>query len=339
MANREIVLVPSDCVIHNLSETLVEISDAVGKNEDILLFLNTEGPCLESLTYRKNSNLISLLEKICKLNNYDPHRIKIYTGNLIQKKVWPNIEKILTSEGWFFGDHLKPPKQEKNFKYHFGNFVSNSTWPRLLIASHLFDQHKDKTFQTYRRNPRDPGQSVDLDLDQLMFNCADPSVLKKITVFLQNLPIEKEKNLKEHPQANLEAGKDGDAVNKTIMSWYQNFFCDIVTETFFTGTTFFPTEKTTRPLICGNPFLIHGPVDFLSNLKKLGFKTFNEFWDESYDKWHGYARYLMICEVIDDLSKLDNDQLNELYFKMSPIIEHNQKRIQSLTANDFDIFF
>lgn len=340
MASRETVnLVVSDSVIHNLSQALIDITNLVNRDMDIRITLNNEGPCLDTLTYRRQSKLIPILAHLCKTNNYDMQRIQIFTGNLIQdKKIWPNIKIIREQEGWFYGAHVKKIIQQKNFQYHFGNFVSNSTWPRLLLGSYLNCQHSEKTFQTYRRDPTDPGQAVDLDLDQLMFNCADPKVLDKVSRFVNHLPIEKEKNLAEHPMTLLDAGEAGEAVNGTIMSWYQNFFCDIVTETYFTGKTFFPTEKTMRPLVCGNAFLLHGPVDYLTNLKKLGFHTFSEFWDESYDKWQGYDRYKMIIKIIDDLSRLSKKQLNDLYDKMRPILIHNQQRIENLSGEDFSVF-
>jgi len=331
-------LTVSDCVVHDLSSRLIDIVVAVSQDKDIDLHLNTEGPCLESLTYRSHSKLIPLLNTICEKYKYDPKRIRIVTGNLIETACWPNIDKRLTISGWFHGKHVKAIQQPKKFKHHFGNFVSNSTWPRLLLSSHLH-KYGDKTFQTYRRDPRDPGQAVDLDLDQLMFNCTDPSVLKDITTFIQALPIEKEKALAEHPKTNLDAGEDGDAVNTTIMSWYGNFFCDVVTETFFTGNTFFPTEKTMRPLVCGNPFIVHGPVDFLHNLRRLDFITFSHFWNEDYDKWTGYERYKRMLPIIEKLASMSLDELDQMYKDMLPILQHNQEVIERLENRHFDIFF
>lgn len=335
---KSINLVVSDSIIHNLSDSLIDITAAVIQDKDIEITLNTEGPCLESLTYRSQSNLLQLLEKICMEHHYDKNRIQIITGNFIQPRVWPNIKIVNSVDGWFYGKHIQKIQQQKTFQFHFGSFVSNCTWPRLLIGSHLLCKHPSKTFQTFRRNPKDPAQAVDLSLDQLMFNCMDPKVLGPVTDFIHQLPIEKEEGLAEHPMTNIDAGEDGDAINPTITGWYEKFFCDVVTETFFTGKTFFPTEKTTRPLMCGNPFLIHGPVNYLANLRKLGFKTFNGFWDESYDNWHGYERYKMIAKIIDDLSSMTSDDLDVLYKKMLPVLEHNQNQIENLSAGDFKVF-
>jgi hypothetical protein len=44
------------------------------------------------------------------------------------------------------------------------------------------------------------------------------------------------------------------------------------------------TEKTIKPIIVGMPFVLMASSGYLERLKKLGFKTFESVWDESYDK-------------------------------------------------------
>jgi len=77
-------LMVSDRAIHNLSESLIEISSVMHNDKDILITLNTEGPCLNTLTYRVRDNLLKLLEGLCDKMSYDPNRIEIETGNLIE---------------------------------------------------------------------------------------------------------------------------------------------------------------------------------------------------------------------------------------------------------------
>lgn len=335
MATREKELVNlgvSDRVIHNLSDSLIEFASVMRKDKDLQIMFFPEGPSLEELPYRVKDNFLDLLDKLCDEMNYDKKRITLVTGNLIETTTRFRVEKLNSAKGWFYGEHLPKIKLDlnKDFKHHFGNFVSNSTYPRLLLASHLHTHHKDKTMQTYRRDPRNPGQAVDLDLDKLMFECADPTVLPDVTKFIQHLPIELEQGLAEHPMTNLSAGEDGDAINKTILSWYKNFFCDVVTETFFSGKTFFLTEKTTRPLLCMNPFIVHGPIDYLKNLKALGFKTFSKYWSEGYDHHHGYARCKEMYKVISQISKMD---VNKIHRDMQPDLEHNRRHLLALNDN------
>jgi hypothetical protein len=332
MATREkdiVNVIVSDRVIHNLSDSLIQFVSVMRADKDLLINFNTEGPSIEELTYRVRDNFLDLLDKLCDEMNYDKKRITLITGNLIEPTTRFKVEKQNSAKGWFYGEHLAKIELDHNkeFKYNFGNFVSNSTYPRLLLASHLHTHHKNKTMQTYRRDPKNPGQAVDLDLDKLMFECADPVALNDVTRFVQHLPIELEHELAEHPMTNLSAGEDGDAINKTILSWYRNFFCDVVTETFFSGKTFFLTEKTTRPLLCMNPFIVHGPVDYLKNLRAMGFKTFSKYWSEGYDHLHGYARCKEMYKVISQISKMD---INKIHRDMQPDLEHNRRHLLSL---------
>ena len=334
-------LMVSDRAIHNLSESLIEISSVMHNDKDILITLNTEGPCLNTLTYRVRDNLLKLLEGLCDKMSYDPNRIEIETGNLIENAQSRfRITSQNTIKGWFYGDHLGKVKveKEKNFLHHFGNFVSNSTYPRLLLASHLHKYHRDKTLQTYRRDPRNPGQAVDLDLDKLMFECADPGVLEDVASFVRHLPLELETGLAEHPMANMSAGEDGMAINSNIMSWYGSFFCDVITENFFSGHTFFPTEKMTRPLLCRNPFVVHGPKHFLKNLRALGFETFSRYWNEEYDHYEGFTRCKKMYEVLGMIAQKDKDGLHSMYDHMGELLEHNRKRLLSLTDKDIENF-
>lgn len=335
-----ITLLISDRIIHNLSESLLELACAMHHDQDIDISTGLEGPCLESLTYRSRDHLFTLLESLCKKMNYDQRRITIHTGNLIDKTTRFKVVKYNSAKGWFYGDHLLKIKcdLQKEFKYKFGNFVSNSTYPRLLLASYLHNHHKDMTIQTYRRNPLIAGHSVDLDLDKLMFESTDPEALTEVSKFVHHIPLELEDGLQEHPKTNISVGEDGDAINSNIISWYRNFFCDVVTETFFTGATFYPTEKTARPLLCMNPFVVHGPVDYLKYLKSLGFKTFSKYWPEDYDHWEGYDRCKKIYKVIDHIAKIDIKQLSEMHKDMEPILTHNKNHLLCLKDENLEEF-
>jgi hypothetical protein len=56
----------------------------------------------------------------------------------------------------------------------------------------------------------------------------------------------------------------------------------IVSET--SQEEFFPTEKVYKSLMLGHPFIVYGGPNYLSKLHKMGFKTFSDWIDESYDQ-------------------------------------------------------
>ena len=89
--------------------------------------------------------------------------------------------------------------------------------------------------------------------------------------------------------------------NANLLNFYHKFQIELVAETCCLGETFFPTEKTIRPIVGRRPVLIFGPQNFLSNLKQLGFQTYSQCWDESYDNLEGQRRWQAMLEVIQHI--------------------------------------
>lgn len=58
---------------------------------------------------------------------------------------------------------------------------------------------------------------------------------------------------------------------------------EVVLETLFDDSRLHLTEKTLRPIATGHPFILCATPGSLTYLKDYGFKTFDNFWDESYD--------------------------------------------------------
>jgi hypothetical protein len=101
--------------------------------------------------------------------------------------------------------------------------------------------------------------------------------------------------------------------NKTILSFYPQFRIEIVPETYTRGDTFFPTEKTARPIMAGKPMLVYGPRRFLRRMRELhGFRTYGDCWDEGYDDLEGAARWRAMWETMQDISPRLLDQAQEI---------------------------
>ena len=67
---------------------------------------------------------------------------------------------------------------------------------------------------------------------------------------------------------------------------------------------FFPTEKIIKCLLTGMPFVLVATPYFLKHLKELGFHTYSELWDESYDEELDYTK--RIDKAIDLCNNLDS---------------------------------
>jgi hypothetical protein len=98
----------------------------------------------------------------------------------------------------------------------------------------------------------------------------------------------------------------------------------LVTETVATGCRHHLTEKTFKPIAMGMPFIIVGTQGSLEYLRSYGFKTFGDFWDESYDTIaDDNQRIAAIAKTLKDLDSLSAAEKASLYRCMVPTIEHN----------------
>jgi hypothetical protein len=113
---------------------------------------------------------------------------------------------------------------------------------------------------------------------------------------------------------------------------YINSYFSIVTETLFYQLGNYISEKTWKPIQHLHPFVIVGRPGTLKYLKQLGFKTFSDFWDESYDDIQEDDKRLeVVYSLITKLINLSNDEWDNMYNKLIPILEHNRKKLVLIT--------
>jgi hypothetical protein len=87
----------------------------------------------------------------------------------------------------------------------------------------------------------------------------------------------------------------------------------------------FITEKTFRPMLYWQPQLILCTDGTLKELKRCGFKTFSDYWDESYDdEPDGLKRVKMVVDIMQRIQAMDQQELHDMYWDMMPILEHNR---------------
>jgi hypothetical protein len=107
----------------------------------------------------------------------------------------------------------------------------------------------------------------------------------------------------------------------------------IITETDYDNTLSFFSEKTAKPLIAKRLFIAFTGYKFLSNLRSLGFKTFDGIIDESYDsEIDDQKRYIMAFEQVKWLCTQDQ---SEIYEKIKPIVEFNYELIMQTDWTEY----
>jgi hypothetical protein len=121
---------------------------------------------------------------------------------------------------------------------------------------------------------------------------------------------------------------------------FLNSCINIVTETSFMNNELFISEKVLKPILMYQPFIVLGPHQYLNQLKKYGYKTFSEFWDESYDDIEdSKLRLKVVLELIRELNSKSIEELNELYQKTKDICIYNRRLHDSLELDSLPQIF
>lgn len=97
----------------------------------------------------------------------------------------------------------------------------------------------------------------------------------------------------------------------------------------------FLTEKITRPMLYWQPQLVVCTDGTLAYLRSIGFETFGDFWDESYDNEpDGEKRVSMVTDIIEEINSMPIRELHSMYNKMLPILEHNRNHLINFDFKD-----
>lgn len=130
---------------------------------------------------------------------------------------------------------------------------------------------------------------------------------------LEKYPVVNNENINAIPYSNNLYVKN----NKTS-------FCSIVTESRFAEHFTCFSEKPLYAINNFQPFILAGLPNTLKLFRKIGFKTFGDFWDESYDlETNHQDRLIKILDVIDYIDSFSLSELTSIRTAMIPILEYN----------------
>jgi len=130
-----------------------------------------------------------------------------------------------------------------------------------------------------------------------------------------------------------DAGKLANAWGDNV-HLYNSSLISLVTETNFKDPFVFNTEKIFKPISYRHPFIMVGPARTLEYLKSLGYKTFSELWDESYDTIDiPLDRLTAIVNLCNDIRNLSVEDKKSLFYKSVAITEHNYALLKSIYSD------
>ena len=126
---------------------------------------------------------------------------------------------------------------------------------------------------------------------------------------------------------DLEITKEFTPTSSWPTEFQKDSFCNIVTESRTDSKLIHITEKTDKCFSTGQPFVLVSGPNYLKKLHELGFKTFNKWWDESYDEEQDFKKRISkIKEVIKYIGSWDLKKCENVYEEMLETLIFNKEK-------------
>lgn len=116
---------------------------------------------------------------------------------------------------------------------------------------------------------------------------------------------------------------DGFYIRRIQADTFLDSWVSLISEASFSDNDqqLFLSEKIFKPIACHHPFIIVGNRGSLKELKKMGYRTFEGFIDESYDDLPTFERFDAIVESVKKIIAIEDKFV--WYEGMREILEHN----------------
>jgi hypothetical protein len=320
---------------YNYSQFFEKLSACDG-HRPIAIDLRSEGPSLAVL------GVIDKIDHWLICNNRLPDSLTITKwANPVE---WIPYQKMLcNSTSHFFSmSHTYWPAAPKTSKISaannrlFGIFMGRLTIPRSVIFYDVAMQFGSAVLMSKMkatdRFPWDVDPLTCVNADQYQDWLSLNNLVKMVSWYLTD-PIGSIDSMTLRDQYHTVDSYT--TTNKSLLTFYDQFSIEIVMETYCRGNTFFPTEKTVRPLSAIKPMLVYGPKYFLARLRQLGFKTWHSVWDESYDLLEGVKRWQRMKSVMQNLTQTSAEQKHNIIQQAAAICHHNRRHLLGM-LNEYD---
>lgn len=265
-----------------------------------------------------------------KWATYIPWHLVAVGEPIVKKTIWPDENFIPYSDSYV--EKLKTHKRKKHFVWYNGGdkplriFLLNEVRRLGLddkgiiscLGFHYWDNYQShlKEQDFYRQHGNNNTYPYEMDEDWFFTNDWAPD----------KIPLSKSAD------PNVFCPGSGNAQKYYNISHIEDTYFSIISETTpmyseEQGTRYI-SEKTSKHGISVSPFIVNGEKGVLKELKRLGFKTFPEWFDESYDDMDaGIEKVLFLGEQIKNICSKSLEEVHELYIKTLSKVIHNQKHL------------
>jgi len=278
---------------------------------------------------------LALVEKTVQDNPYIVDWVILTNNKLLntKNKIYFNVQLHLDRyDGIDIRDHLnKDWNGNSNLrKKKFLCLNRQERMHRLQVTHHLLKN--DIAKHTYLSCPLGAyehvfnGNSTQQEhrkyLDKSLL---DTNLPKEFVTLLQdNLPVELDLNEVTYKSMSRSLPSADD--------YYKESYFSIVTEgDFWDNNRQAFTEKALKCFLYKHPFIVVGLKGTLALLRELGFMTFSQIIDESYDNEEDPStRLAMAMGEVDKLNSYNIHELQDMYNELTTILEYNREHYLNL---------
>ena len=304
----------------NPAEVNQQLEKIAGK-DSVILDLQFEGPSLYSL------GIAATVNDYCQ--KYQLSAKNIYIENWSNRAEPVDYTVVNSHVISHFFSHSKnywiDSIPESTHQHKFGYFIGRRSIPRAVIMYQLNHKYSSGILFSCLKNKSDmpwmyPGPQVEKLQDWLTQHQQ-----KDFCSWWETDPVDSIDNHFFEDSYNTTMN-----TNIDLLKFYRDFDIELVSESYTRGSSFFPTEKTVRPIMAAKPILVYGPANYLENLRKLGFETYSKSWDESYDLLEGPARWRAMQKLIDKIMDMNTDEYKEMIEQATEIAIRNRKHLSGI---------
>lgn len=303
--------------------------DQVPRGESVILDMRSEGPSLQAL------GVTDVINRWLRDRQQSPDSVQLLRWSNPVEFVPYRLTQCSNPSHFFFMSQNYWLDPEPIFDIHankklFGLFLGRMTHARAVILYQCM-VGKQNIFVSKMSSPSPPPWQLnsqdEINLDCLSDWLSTNQQYRMFTWYDQHtVPSVDQKTVRDQfatPDAYV-------GTVSSLLNYYNRFAIELVCETYTMGNTFFPTEKTIRPIMAAKPLLVYGPQYFLARLRTMGFQTYHDLWDESYDFYQGAKRWQAIQKVMQSISEKTSDQQQQLLAKAHEIALYNRRRLYDI---------
>ena len=337
---------PSDFFDNKLFNKYIDddvLSDVKKNKCKIVFYMDDDGDWGENIPYFYNDFTLTVLNSWIESYNLKKEQVYFVSHNCLLKELTDKYKftPISCSHLEYTSDRLNLNKNQLYVNYSHCDFI--------VEDSFTYDFNKiEKLFLSYNKNigPHRFYFMYSLLKNNLindfLYSFVDNNTDDDCVDNINNYLTDKDKKILDVniiEKTNNEVGKEilSDKMNYNEFSGeyygqylqledFEKTFMSVVTESNVGSNTIYFSEKTIKVLLTKHPFILISSPNSLKKLKEYGFKTFDKWWDESYDECEYFIdRIDKVTQVIKSIKNKTKKELIEIRQEMQDILLHNQK--------------